>query len=163
MNQTTVFCPSCGANIELSEQYQTQFCPYCGKPMKTEHPTFASMPVHEEPRTTDSAYRASTVRDELHDGQEKPRKKRRALSSVRWLLTVIVWAAAWFVLLYVALEVANYLTLSLGVGLLLLASMPFWFPRFHPNAADKKGVRLIWTVIMLLILAAAYFVIEELL
>jgi len=53
-------------------------------------------------------------------------------------------------LLYIAEEVL--LNLPVGIGLLLLFSMPFWYTRFHPDVKYKKGVALKWSIIMIILM-----------
>ena len=74
---------------------------------------------------------------------------------VRWYLAIFAWAAAFAVLLFIAEEVL--LNIAVGIGLVILISMPFWYTRFHPDAKYKKGVALKWSIIMiaLMVLIAA--------
>ena len=70
---------------------------------------------------------------------------------VRWYLAIIAWVVAFAVLLYIAEEVL--LNFAVGIGLLFLFSMPFWFTRFHPYAKHKKSVALKWSAIMIILMA----------
>ena len=177
MSQNTVFCPACGEKVTLSTEYETKFCPYCGGPLPTlpdSSQVIHSDPVpdvetstastHSEPEPTVShepvAMNSEPFHPSAHSSQSgKPYNNTAAESAppkdrgkliVRWYLAIIAWAVAFAVLLYIAEEVL--LNIAVGIGLLILISMPFWYTRFHPDAKRKKGVALKWSLIMIVLI-----------
>ena len=177
MSQNTVFCPACGERVSLSTEYETKFCPYCGGPLPTLPDS--SQVVHSDPvpkvkTATVSTYseletavshepvamNSEPFHPAAHSVQSGTPYKNTATESappkdrgkliVRWYLAIFAWAVAFAVLLYIAEEVL--INITVGIGLLILISMPFWYTRFHPDAKRKKGVALKWSVIMIVLM-----------
>ena len=185
MSQKTTVCRSCGASVELSDEYVTQFCPYCGAqleapaavPQPTPQPASRpavqpeAQPVRKAPSApldNDFRFEPSTqdtpAQSPLRFGRGTPRRTAGRFSPARWYAGVAAWFIAWFVMLYLILE--DYLVSYSGSALaavVILATFPFWFPLFHPDRGRKKSVGIVWTLILLGLMAFAYFVIEELL
>jgi len=173
MSQNTVFCPACGEKVTLSTEYETKFCPYCGGPLPT-LPDSSQDPVpelkatnvsaHSEPEPTVShepvAMNSEPFHPAAHSVQSGTPYKNTATESappkdrgkliLRWYLAIFAWAVAFAVFLYIAEEVL--INIAVGIGLLILVSMPFWYTRFHPDAKRKKGVALKWSVIMIVLM-----------
>ena len=177
MSQNTVFCPSCGEKVTLSTEYETKFCPYCGGPLPTLPDSSqvvhsdpvpkvktATVSTHSEPETAvphePVAMNSEPFHPEAHSAKSGTPNKNTATESsppkdrgkliVRWYLAIIAWAVAFAVLLYIAEKVL--LNIAVGIGLLILISMPFWYTRFHPDAKRKKGIALKWSIIMIVLM-----------
>lgn len=177
MSQTTIFCPACGEKVNLSTEYETKFCPYCGGSLPKRSDSSVSENHRPSPETEADYLQESKVAPDslpaepvsmnsepFHPSEHKspsgagfantasetlPENNRGKLI-VRWYFAVIAWAIALAVLLYIAEEVL--LNLPVGIGLLLLFSMPFWYTRFHPDVKYKKGVALKWSIIMIILM-----------
>ena len=176
------FCPFCGAAVSQNDSYETRFCPYCGKELPSagqeDRPTAGTegkgheAPASPAPAPSSPAKKADPLfYPDQQTGPEQggragktassgqaggPRVKSRA----RWYLAIAAWAFAWSALVYAVKE--SFYSLALVIGLVLCGSMPLWYPRFHPDAKTKRGTVLRWTLIMIVILAVCYFLMEEL-
>ena len=182
------FCPFCGASVSLNDAYETRFCPFCGKELPSdgqeEQQTAAQQAAAEpavppEVETPAPASPASPVQktDPLFYPEQQTKSEKRGQtagaapekrpggirikSHSRWMVAIIAWALAWSALVYAAEEAFDF-SPALIIGLILCGSMPLWYPRFHPDAGKKKGVVLKWTLIMIAILVACFFLVEEL-
>ena len=149
MDQKMVKCQGCGAEVTLSEEYDTQFCPYCGGRLEAVRSILQEGPIWQPAEQTQSNSR---------DQSRKPAKHNERTVG-RWIAAVIAWAVALGIILYLMEEVVVY-SASVSLAALFLASFPFWFPKFHPYAGVKKGTYLMWMTFMILIMAAIYFGIE---
>jgi hypothetical protein len=147
MDQKAVKCQGCGAEVALSEEYDTQFCPYCGGRLEAAQSILQEGPVWQPAEQGGS-----------NDRPDKKPANRNGRTTGRWIAAVIAWAVALGIVLYLMEEVIATTTVSLVA--LFLASFPFWFPRFHPDAGTKKGTYLMWMTFMILIMAAIYFGID---
>ena len=180
MSTQASFCPYCGKPLELELDYEAAFCPYCGKkiemPAPPEKPQTEPVPA-PAPRTPRAEEPVLEQKTPAAPARAAAAPTRRAATMRRfeartpatvgkWILSVVVWAFA-FGLVYFAGEELDILDQpSIFFPLLLLASFPIWYPRFHPRRKDpekRKGVWLRWSLIMAAILAAIIFLVEEVL
>ena len=113
--------------------------------LRQEPVTMNSEPFHPAARSPQSGSPYAGT------GAESATPKDRGKLIIRWYLAIFAWAAAFAVLLFIAEEV--FLNIAVGIGLVILISMPFWYTRFHPDARYKKGVALKWSVIMIVLMA----------
>ena len=171
----TLFCPHCGEKITLTDEFETKFCPYCGKDITpalgSVNAAPAAVPAPMQTSAPDAPRNAAQAqarpvpaesRDDrdfgFSDTADTGRPARGKPNRIVWYLGVILSAVIWFALLFAAEEVYGGIftaPVPVLIGLLLMAVMPFLLPARHPDAGEKKGVRARWTVLMLLVWAAA--------
>ena len=172
MSEQQIFCPQCGQRVELSTEYKTSFCPYCGSDFSfldsdsnvPPVPPAENFHAEKPERILEKEIPASPVKRQSPPVPPKRKGWRPTLG--RWYLAVAVWAVT-FAGLYILGEETDMLDQpTILLPLIFLASFPIWYPSTHPwrhIPEKRKGTWLRWTLIMALILAAIFFLLEEIL